>query len=341
MASIKDVAKRAGCSATLVSRVINHQPGVSEEKRERIQAAINELGYTQNLLARSLVLKKTNTIGVVLDTLCDEYFFSLIEGIEARIDHYGYDVLFCSGRNSPRKKSNYINFFMKNRVDGIIIYGSKLDDMAFIEKLVNSGFPFALIENDVGTLNANNILLNNEYGSSLAVDHLFDCGCRNICYVAGEPTIQAAQRRRIGYVEAMKRHGVPESDLLILESGWTEEEGYETFRKYLKSRGKRALPDAFYFGSDQTAFGGMKALMEAGISVPDEVMLVGYDDDKPRHHDLPYLPLTTIRQPLEEMGRAAVDILMEDLNGSTSGKKKLMYYPSLVIRETTCRKQES
>ncbi len=335
MASIKDVAKRAGCSVTLVSRVINHQPGVSEEKRQIIEAAIKELGYTQNMLARSLVLKKTNTIGVVLDTLCEEYFFPLIEGIEDQIDKSGYDVLFCSARNSTRKKNNYISYFMKNRVDGIIIYGSKLDDMDLIRRLVNAGFPFALIENDVGTLNANNILLNNEYGSALAVDHLFECGCRNICYVAGESTMQAAQRRQAGFVEAMKRHGISEKELLILDSGWTEEQGYGTFKNFLKKYGRKNLPDAFYFGSDQTAFGGMKALTEAGISVPDEVMLVGFDDDKPRHHDFSYMPLTTIRQPLEEMGRAAVDILLDELNGKSTGKKKVMYYPTLVVRETT------
>lgn len=338
MASIKDVAKKAGCSATLVSRVVNDQPGVSEAYRKKIQSAIEELGYTPNYLARSLVLKKTNTIGVVLDTLCDDYFFELIEGIETRIDHYGYDVLFCSGRNSTRKKNNYINFFMQNRVDGIIIYGSKLDDIQLITKLVHSGFPFALIENDVGTLNANNILLNNQYGSSLAVEHLFDCGCKDICYVAGDPAMQASLRRQEGYVEAMRRHGAAQEELLILESGWTEEEGYATFKKFLDSRGNKKLPDAFYCGSDQTAFGGMRALMEAGISVPEDVMIVGYDDDRPRRGDVSYIPLTTIRQPLREMGMAAADILIRELKGEDTGKKKMMYYPSLIVRNTTKKK---
>ncbi|MGB4658615.1 MAG: LacI family DNA-binding transcriptional regulator, partial [Mobilitalea sp.] len=100
MVSITDVAKKAGCSATLVSRVINNQYGVSDKSRQIIKAAIEELGYTPNSHARSLVLKKTNTIGVVIDTLCDAYFFDLIKGIESEIDKHGYDVLFCSGGNS-------------------------------------------------------------------------------------------------------------------------------------------------------------------------------------------------------------------------------------------------
>ena len=128
MVSITDVAKKAGCSATLVSRVVNNQYGVSEKSRQKIQAAIDELGYTPNGLARSLVLKTTNTIGVVVDTLCDAYFFDLIQAIEEEVGKLGYDVLFCSAGNSTEKKSSYINFFMQERVDGILIYGSALDD---------------------------------------------------------------------------------------------------------------------------------------------------------------------------------------------------------------------
>ena len=208
MVSITDVAKKAGCSATLVSRVVNNQYGVSEKSRQKIQAAIDELGYTPNGLARSLVLKSTNTIGVVVDTLCDAYFFDLIHAIEEEVGKQGYDVLFCSAGNSTEKKNSYINFFMQERVDGILIYGSALDDKKLITKLARSHFPFALIENDMGSLNVNNILLNNQYGSEVAVDYLFQCGCRNIIHVAGDENRQAARRRQKGYVNTMKKHGV-------------------------------------------------------------------------------------------------------------------------------------
>lgn len=338
MVSIHDVARKAGCSATLVSRVINNQYGVSEKSRQRIQEAIDELGYTPNRLARSLVLQKTNTIGVVIDTLCDAYFFNLVKGIEAEVDRNGYNVLFCSGSNSAEKKNKYINFFMQERVDGIVIYGSNLEDISFIEKLINSGFPFALIENDVGDLNANNILLNNKYGSKLAVDYLFECGCRKIFHVGGDADRQASVRRQEGYVEAMKSHHMSPRDIIVLESGWTEEQGYRTVREFLGKKGREGLPDAFYFGSDQTAFGGMKALQEHGIRIPDDVMIMGYDDDKPRDNNYQYIPLTTVRQPLDEMGKAAVSCLISDINEKKKVKDKIMFYPSLVVRNTTRRK---
>jgi Transcriptional regulators len=335
MVSITDVAKKAGCSATLVSRVVNNQYGVSDKSRKKIKEAIEELGYTPNGLARSLVLKKTNTIGVVIDTLCDAYFFDLIKGIESEVDKHGYDVLFCSGGNSTEKKNSYINFFMQERVDGIVIYGSNLDDIKFIEKLVTSKFPTALIENDVGQLNANNILLNNQYGSKLAVDYLFKCGCKSIYHVSGDADRQASMRRLDGYIEAMKSHGVTPDETMILESGWTEEQGYQSIKKFLLEYGKNKLPDAFYFGSDQTAFGGMKALIECGISIPDDVMLVGYDDDNPRKNDFQYIPLTTIHQPLDEMGKAAIRILINDIDEKKAVKEKIMFYPNLIIRNTT------
>lgn len=180
----------------------------------RYRAAIDELGYTPNGLARSLVLKTTNTIGVVVDTLCDAYFFDLIQAIEEEVGKLGYDVLFCSAGNSTEKKSSYINFFMQERVDGILIYGSALDDKKLITKLARSHFPFALIENDMGSLNVNNILLNNQYGSEVAVDYLFQCGCRNIAHVAGDENRQAARRRQKGYLSAMKKHGA--SNIMII-----------------------------------------------------------------------------------------------------------------------------
>ena len=333
MVSITDVAKKAGCSATLVSRVVNNQYGVSEKSRQKIQAAIDELGYTPNGLARSLVLKTTNTIGVVVDTLCDAYFFDLIQAIEEEVGKLGYDVLFCSAGNSTEKKSSYINFFMQERVDGILIYRSALDDKKLITKLARSHFPFALIENDMGSLNVNNILLNNQYGSEVAVDYLFQCGCRNIAHVAGDENRQAARRRQKGYLSAMKKHGA--SNIMILQSGWSEEEGYNTLKEFLSTCRKADLPDAFFFSSDQTAYGGMRALLEAGIRIPDDVMLIGFDDDQPRNHNFSYVPLTTVRQPLSDMGKAAVDILISDIKEKKEIKEKKMFYPNLVIRQTT------
>lgn len=335
MVSISDVAKRVGCSTTLVSRVVNNQYGVSDKSRAKIKKAIEELGYTPNVLARSLVLKKTNTIGVVLDNLCDAYFFDLIDGIEKKAEEYGVNVLFCNGAGKSDKKNSYINFFIGERVDGIIIYGSSLDDMALIRRIAERGFPLTIIENDIEDIDANNIILDNEYGSYLAVEHLFEQGCRNICFVDGEKTVQAAQRRRSGFIKSMAKRNVREEDLLILECGWKEEDGYSTISRFIESVGTDGLPDGFYFSSDQAAFGGMRAFVDAGVDIPGDVRIIGFDNDMPHTRDFAYLPLSTIHQPLKEMGISGVELLMEAINSDEPSNRRIEYKPSLIVRETT------
>ena len=334
MASISDVARLAGCSVTLVSRVINNQYGVSEKSRQRIREAIDELGYTPNAHARSLVLKKTNTIGVVVDTLCDAYFFDLIKGIEDELDRYEYDVLFCSGKNDAKKKNNYINFFMQGRTDGLILYGSYRDDIELIHKLESVGFPFSLVEFEIENLNVNNIILDNRYGSQLAVDHLFSRGCKRIYHVEGDTIMQASEKRCEGYIEAMKAHNADDDDIVVLKAGWSVEAGYETIRSFLSDSANQ-LPDAFYFSSDQAAFGGIRALKEAGYSVPDDVMVVGFDDDSPRNVADAEVPLTTLRQPLYEMGQKAIEVLIREINEKPEKKEKCIFKPELIIREST------
>lgn len=338
MASITDVAKLAGCSVTLVSRVINNQYGVSEKSRQKIKAAIEELGYTPNAHARSLVLKKTNTIGVVVDTLCDAYFFDLIKGIEDELERYEYEVLFCSGKNDAEKKNSYINFFMQGRTDGLILYGSYRDDIELIRKLESIGFPFSLVEFEAEDLNVNNIILDNRYGSKLAVDHLFSRGCKRIYHVEGDAIMQASEKRREGYVEAMKDHGAADEDIVILKSGWSVEAGYRTMQEFLEDP-RNTLPDAFYFSSDQTAFGGIRALREAGYSVPGDVMAVGFDDDNPRNMADAAVPLTTLRQPLYEIGQKAIEVLIREINEKPEKKEKFIFKPELVIRESTAIKK--
>lgn len=333
MPTVSDVAQLAECSTTLVSRVLNNQKGVSPKSREKIIRAINQLGYTPNAHARSLVTKKTNTVGVVVDTLCEPFYFDLIRSIDEMMDKSHYKSLYCSGSNNYEKKEKYINFFMQERCDGIILYGSFLQDMKLIGKLQKAKFPFVLIELDAECDDINNILLDNKLGSKIAVDYLYEHGCRSIYHVAGDANMQASQHRQLGFINAVKRHGMNEQDARILNSGWSEDEGYETIREYLRTN--RTLPDAFYFSSDQTAFGGMHALQEAGVSIPDEVQIIGFDDDKPRTIRDGYMQLTTLHQPLYEMGYSAVNILLKNIEKKNSVKRKMVFDPKLIVRQTT------
>lgn len=331
MASLYDVAARAGVSKTLVSRVLNSQKGVSPQSRERILDAMKELDYTPNALARSLVLQKTHIIGVVLNSLCEPYFFELIQGIQDAIKRSDYSVLFCSGDKSPHIKDQYIQFFSQGRADGVIIYGCEKHDRELIKKLSRSNFPFVIVENEVE--GCNNIVVDSIFGSRLAVDYLVEKGCKSIYHVTGDMEVEAAIDRHDGYIKAMQKHGLAVSSDTILPSDFTVDSGYQSMRTFLNQEKK--CPDAFYFGSDNTAFGGMIALQEAGIRIPQDVQIIGFDNDVPRNIDVSLKKLTTLSQPLHQIGSSAVDTLIASIENRTSAPQRVTFYPELVIRDTT------
>ena len=310
MVTIYDVAKRAGVSKTLVSRVLNNQSGVSPESRSRIKEAMKELHYKPNTLARSLVLQRTNVVGVILDSLTEQYFFDVIRGVEDTVKENHFRVIFCSGRNDRGEKENYIDFFSNGATDGAIIYGSDLDDADLIRKRAEMEFP-------------------------LAIDHLVEKGCRRIMHVTGAKGTKAALRRWQGYLAAMEQQGLSQYTSVVECEEFGVDEGYHAVRTWLSGHSREELPDAIYFGADNTAFGGMIALEEAGIRIPEDIKIVGFDDDKPWGVEKKLKKLTTIRQPLYEVGAKAVQILLQQIQNPETPRQKVVIKPELVIRETT------
>lgn len=335
MATIYDVAKKAGVSKTLVSRVINNQTGVGLESRTRIMEAMRELQYKPNTLARSLVLQRTNLVGVILDSLTEQYFFDVIRGVEDKVKEHGFRVIFCSGRNDRREKETYIDFFSNGTTDGAIIYGSDLDDADLIRRRAQMDFPFVVVENEVEDANVNNVLIDNTYGSKLAVDHLVEKKCRRIMHVTGAKGTKAALRRWQGYLISMKNYGLEQYQSVIECDEFGVDAGYAAIRNYLQENGTDALPEAIYFGADNTAIGGMMALEEEGIRIPEDIKIVGFDDDKLWHMDKSQKKLTTIRQPLYEVGAKAVEILLEQIHNPDAPRQRIVMKPELIIRETT------
>lgn len=335
MSTIYDVAKKAGVSKTLVSRVLNNQKGVGPESRKKIMEAMKELQYKPNALARSLVLQRTNVIGLILDSLTEQYFFDVIRGVEDKVQEQGFRVIFCSGRNERREKEAYIEFLSNGVTDGVIIYGSNLDDADLIRKRAEMSFPFVVVENEVEDANVNNVLVDNMYGSKLAVEHLISRGCKNIMHVTGAKGMKASLRRWQGYLAAMKQQGLSSCISVVECEEFGADEGYKAIKKFLSEYGKENIPDAIYFGADNTAFGGMIALEEAGIRIPEDIKIVGFDDDRPWNMEGKVKKLTTIRQPLYQVGAKAVEVLLEQIYNPDVPRQKIVIKPELIIRETT------
>jgi LacI family transcriptional regulator len=336
MPSLHDVAKKAGVSKTLVSRVINNQKGVGELSKEKILQAMKDLNYIPNALARSLVLQSTQIIGVVLDSLCEPYFFDLINGIEEAIEASGYDVIFCSAKSKMETKSKQIQFLSQGRTDGVIIYGSNLSDESLIEKLSLSKYPFVVIENELDRLRINNVIVDNKFGAQLAIDHMADLGCSNIWHITGDLSRKASLDRRDGYLLAMQNRKLSVSENMIIESSFDIERGYQQMKKIIESQ-RGNLPDGIFFGADLTAYGALIALKEANISVPEEIKIVGFDNDSPYKVKEEIPGLTTLSQPLAQMGKAAVEILIKSITYPEQSKQKLIFYPELIVRESTVK----
>ena len=336
MSSLQDVARLAGVSKTLVSRVVNQQSGVSEKNRKRIQAAMKELNYKPNALARSLVTRQTKVIGVVMDSLCEPYFFPLIHGLEKAANSSDYDLLFASGQGDIKHKLHAVRFFLEGRSDGIILYGSRWDDNDMIHSLANEHFPFVVIENTFPDLDIDNVSLENSYGTGLMVEHLASRGCRRIAHLGGEPIYQVAVNRQKGFLNAVQRLGLPLDQHLLISATFDVAGSYQAMRRYLEETSREMLPDGLCCSSDNTAYGAIIALEEKGLSVPRDILVGGFDDEAPPR-DYHFAPLTTMAQPLPEMAKGAFDILLKRIESPEEASRRLVFYPQLIIRQSTMR----
>jgi LacI family transcriptional regulator len=355
MATIKDVAERVGLSVTLVSRTLNNRKGVKPESRAKILQAMRDLNYVPNGLARSLVLQKTNTIGIVLDNLFSPSIGKLIKGLEkgaAEFDKENvYNVMYCSSNGDIQKKQRHLSFLTQGRVDGILIYGSLVTDDEIIMNLSQSGFPFILIENDLAGVDVNKVVIDNVDGAYQATQHLIELGHRRIAHVTGNINLKITLDRLNGYMRALQDAQIPIDPSLIVypdfnvpfegedsseaHEVWNTNTffkcGYDSIKK-LANRADR--PEAVFFATDISAFGAMKALGEMGLSVPDDISIIGFDDERPADFDCFFEPISTIRQPLEQAGYTGIKQMIHSLLHPDAPKERIVLKTELVIRNS-------
>jgi DNA-binding LacI/PurR family transcriptional regulator len=332
MPTISDIAEKAHVSSALVSRVINNKPGVSQENREKILAVMRECNYLPNSLARSLAMKTTHAIGVVMDDLCDSFFFQLIKGMQDTADAMHYNVLFCSGRSDEAVKKQYVDFLTKGLTDGIIAYGSSKQNEEMFRQLSKRSYSFVLIEGHIPDQKINNVLLDNFKGAYAATEHLIQRGYRHICHFSGDMNRKVSFDRLDGFVKAMNDHMIPIEQPGILYTDFSEKSGYEQMKKLIESGGE--LPEAIFFGADKPAYGAIQAMYEAHLKTPDDIALIGFDDDRPDTYPIVYPALSTVRQPLYDMGAESVRLLVKAIKNPGMPCEVKMFSPELILRDT-------
>lgn len=326
MPTIYDIAERSGYSITTVSKVLNNYMNVSQKAKKAVLAAVDELGYTPNSSARTLATNKSWMIGVVFAEhlgvgIAHPFFSEVIEGFKKHLELYNYDLLFVS-RHMGLQKETYKH--LKHRgVDGVMVIQSSGDDE-------ESPIPAVYIDRPLEK--PGSVYSDNRQGSRLAVEYLYELGHRKIAHIMGEQKLFNAIERAKGYKDAMERMGLTVPDNYMVNGGFFSYEGGREAMIRLLSLPER--PTAVVVAGDNMALGAMRIVKEAGLRVPEDISIIGFDDISLAKYVEP--PLTTIKQDKELIGQQAAIMLLNKINGDMNESTKIVPI-QLIKRDSCCR----
>lgn len=326
--TLEDIARAAGVSPSTVSRVLNGSKRVAEDKRALVLAAIEQHGYHPNLVARGLVRGRSMTIGVLMQDISSPFFARMVSGIERGLDHAAYRPMFASTHWRAENQENEfrsLQLLIERRVDGVIVLASSIPDDQL--RTVAAQTPLVVVARSVPGLEEQCVAFDNQDGAYRATRYLLGLGHTRIAHLAGTPGHPDAIDRLSGYHHALAEAGLSAHASLIAAGDFTEESGVTAVEQLL-ARGERF--SAIFAANDQMAYGAMLCLFNHGYRIPADVSLVGFDDQFLSAYTLP--PLTTVRQPSIEMGRAAAEGMLRLLNSQPA---LLPRFPAeLVIRKS-------
>jgi len=336
MSTIYEIAKIAGVSPTTVSKVINNYPDVSDKTRARIQKILNEENFLPNAQAQFLSTKKTWTLGIVYFEdlgvgLNHPFFSAVLEAFKKQADKHGYSLLFGS-KNDRLKNDTFLEYFKYRSVDGIAIICTDPNDKETLE-LIESDFPIVVI--DMFNKNTSTVTSDNVEGCNLAINYLYDLGHRKIAHISGASYSDnwPSTIRKEGYIKAMNRLNLKILDGYIADGvNFDVSGGYKAMKELLKLKER---PTAVFASCDKIAIGAINAIKEAGLSIPEDISIIGFDDIELAKYITP--KLTTIRQKCDEIGKTTVDLLVEQINQKAKLKINKIISVELMERDS-CRK---
>ncbi|WP_407704362.1 ribose operon transcriptional repressor RbsR [Winslowiella arboricola] len=327
MATMKDVARLAGVSTSTVSHVINNNRFVSDAVREKINAAIQQLNYAPSALARSLKIKQTRTIGMLLTASSNPFYAEVVRGVENSCYQRGYSLVLCNTEGDEDRMNRSLETLLQKRVDGLLIMCTEshlpsaeiLNRYPTIPSVMMDWAPF---EGGSDIIQDNSLL-----GGEQATAYLISRGYTRIACIAGPQDKTPARMRLDGYKQAMASAGLPILPGYIVESDFEFQGGYNAMNQLLALN---PLPQAVFTSNDAMAVGVYHALYQAGLSVPQDLAVIGYDNIELARYMTP--PLTTIHQPKDELGALAIDTIIKRLTNPGISKQLLVLTPELIER---------
>ncbi|MBN1963202.1 MAG: LacI family DNA-binding transcriptional regulator [Anaerolineae bacterium] len=307
MSTIRDVAQAAGVSPSTVSHVINETRYVSPSTRARVQEAMATLNYRPNRLARSLRNRETRTFGVLLPNSANPFFAQVLLGIEAACFDHGYNVLMGNANDDPRRELFYLELLLAKQVDGVLLVSTRAYDEAR-EVLRYHDAAVIIVDRSPADSEFDTVFADNERGGALATRHLVGLGHRRIGCIAGPSQLTPSADRVTGYRRALQEAGIAVDEALIMPGDFSHGSGYRACQRLLRAANR---PSAIFVANDLMAVGALCAIHEAGLRVPQDVSVIGFDDIPLASYTVPRL--TTIRQPSQEVGRVAVEMILRRL----------------------------
>jgi LacI family transcriptional regulator len=330
--TMKRIAGELGVSITTVSKVLNNREDIGHATRARVLAKVAELGYQPNAVARSLTLRRTHTLGVVIPDLMHSFFVEIVAGLETVASARGYGLLLCSSNEDPGKERAEIDMLRQRQVDGIVLASVNASgNTDLLQRLDSLGIGLVMIDRDDHPIvKCDRVVTDDVEVGRLATTHLIGQGRTAIAHILGPP-ITHARRRAEGYRAAMKKHQVRVRAEWIVRGGFMEGDGYRAMKKLLAVRPRL---DAVFAANDPAAIGAMKAIWDAGLQVPDDIAIVGAGDIA--LGDLLRVPLTTVSWSREHEGKEAGRLLLDRIGPNPSEKfKSVVIPPRLIVRRSS------
>jgi len=331
--TLKQIAEALDLSTMTVSRAINNRENVSGKTREKVLEKARTMGYIPNDLAKSLVSRKTYTIGVVIPKITHAFFPEVVRGIEEVTKTCNYQLFLTNADEQFELEKEAVNTLQAKRVDGILVSTSiTKHDHSFYDNILKSGTKVVFFDRYIDNFGVSRVSVNDYESSRQITEHLINVHeYDKIGYLQGPENVSIAQQRYRGYREALTTHDIPINESWIILGGFQETDGYQAMQKILELSEQRR-PHAILAVNDPSAIGAMKAIKEAGLSIPEDIAVVGFTDDIRASYL--EVPLTTVQQPAYEVGKRAAKKLIQIIENEDEPAENIEIQTSLKIRKS-------
>jgi LacI family transcriptional regulator len=329
---MKDVARDLNVSVVTVSKALRDQSDISIATKKRILKRARELNYQPNWIARSLVSGRTHTIGLVVPDLMYSFFAEVARGLSVKVRPFGYQVVISISEENPNLEREEVNLLLARRVDGLVLASAQpLTCPELFHAIEGRKVPYVLIDRKIVGLKANYVGVDDEKVGWMATEHLIACGCRSIAHIGG-PKVGTALGRLDGYRKALAQHGIASPAAFVLSGGSEDAGGYRAMRRLLTLKQK---PDGVFCFNDPVAAGAVKAILEMGLDIPQDIAVIGVGNV--HYSDQLRVPLSTVDQNSSQVGQSAAQLLLHLIEKRARGTRTVLLRPHLVVRESSSR----